>query len=272
MSFASQCKPNSPHISVILPTHNRAPVLTRSIHSVLAQTYADFELIVVDDGSNDETGSVVAEAGDPRIVYQRHGNNRGPAAARNAGIACARGEFLAFQDSDDEWLPTKLAKHLEAFSRMGPEIAVTYTNMRRIDRNGDSSLHLSPEIAPGRLIDPDTGFYQLYGLGIVATAFRRSCFDDGLRFDENFRCFEDLDLLMRMSRRHRFHHITEPFVCYYENEGVSTDLRNHLRARRRLLHLYRADLLRNHPLFFFKEGLKVHKGLIELALSRRDEA
>jgi glycosyltransferase involved in cell wall biosynthesis len=267
MSFASPRGLGSPCVSVILPTYERAGVLGRSIQSVLAQTYRDFELIIVDDASEDETEAVVARIDDPRIVYCREDQNRGPAAARNTGIRRARGDFLAFHDSDDEWLPAKLERHIEAFSFVGTDTAVTYSDMVRIDRNGNTRPHRSPDITPGRMIDPDTRFYQVYGLGIIATVMRRSCLDQGLRFDERFRCFEDLELFLRISSRSRFHHIREPLVRYYENEGVSTDLRNQLRARRRLLRLYRADLIRRHPRFFVNETLKVQKGLLDLALT-----
>ena len=94
-------------VSVILPTYNRATLLSRSIGSVLVQTFEDLELIVVDDGSRDDTADVVKAIGDPRVRYVPLGRNRGLSAARNAGLAESRGEFLAFQDSDDEWHPEK---------------------------------------------------------------------------------------------------------------------------------------------------------------------
>lgn len=271
MSFDSPCVSGSPRVSVILPTHNRASVLDRAVRSVFEQTFNDLELIIVDDGSEDETEALVGRIEDPRIVFKSHDANRGPAAARNTGIALARGEFLAFQDSDDEWLPQKLECHLEAFSTLGPDVAVTYSDMDRIDRGGSSRPQPAPVLIPGRLIDPDSGFYQSYGLGIVASVFRRGCFDGGLRFDEKLRCFEDLDLLIRMVDTHRFHHIAKALVRYHESEGISTNLRNHLHARRRLLSLYGPRLLRHHKGFFLKENLKVSKGLLALALSREED-
>ena len=97
-------------VSVILPTFDRAELLPRSIGSVLAQTDGHLELIVVDDGSSDDTEGVVARLADPRVRYLRLPENRGLPAARNAGIAIARGEYVAFQDSDDVWAPDKLAR------------------------------------------------------------------------------------------------------------------------------------------------------------------
>jgi glycosyltransferase involved in cell wall biosynthesis len=96
--------PKNPKVSVIIPTYNRAEYLGRSIQSVLNQTYQDFELIIVDDGSTDNTRDIVAQFHDKRLNYIRHETNLGVAAARNSGVRAARGIYLAFQDSDDEWL------------------------------------------------------------------------------------------------------------------------------------------------------------------------
>jgi glycosyltransferase involved in cell wall biosynthesis len=109
----------SPLISVVLPTYNRASMLAVAVQSVLAQTFADLELIVVDDGSTDETPGVLEAIADPRLVRLRSDQQRGAAVSRNAGIGAARGEFLAFQDSDDEWLPGKLERQLSVFADHG---------------------------------------------------------------------------------------------------------------------------------------------------------
>ena len=97
-----------PLISVVIPTHNRSQVIGRAIKSVLNQTFRDFELIIVDDGSTDSTKEVVKSFSDDRIVYIKYEKNRGVAAARNIGIKASRGEYIGLQDSDDEWFPEKL--------------------------------------------------------------------------------------------------------------------------------------------------------------------
>ncbi len=105
----------SPVVSIIVPTYNRAQLLPRAIRSVLRQTYANFELLIVDDGSTDETAAVVARAfSDPRITYWRLPNNSGVGAARNHGLEQARGRFIALLDSDDEWHPEKLELQVQA--------------------------------------------------------------------------------------------------------------------------------------------------------------
>lgn len=113
-------------VSVVLPTYNRARTLARAIRSILTQSYPHFELIVVDDGSKDNTVEVMAEFSDPRVIYHRLDRNQGAAAARNAGMRLARGEFIAFQDSDDEFLSDKLEAQVGAAREAGSDRAVVF--------------------------------------------------------------------------------------------------------------------------------------------------
>lgn len=120
-------------VSVLIPTFNRAYILGKTIESVLAQTYQPLEIIVVDDGSTDETRTLIESFGTRiRYIYQK---NAGLAAARNMGLAAARGEFIAFQDSDDLWLPWKLQAQV-ALMRCFPELALIWTDMKAISPDG----------------------------------------------------------------------------------------------------------------------------------------
>lgn len=101
-----------PAVSVVIPTYDRAAVLPRAIDSVLGQTVEDLELLVVDDGSTDRAPDVVAGYADDRVRCLRHEQNRGASAARNSGIEAASGDYVAFLDSDDEWLAGKLETQL----------------------------------------------------------------------------------------------------------------------------------------------------------------
>jgi glycosyltransferase involved in cell wall biosynthesis len=124
----------NPLVSVILPTYNRAHVLGKAIESILNQTYSNFEIIIVDDGSLDSTEKLVARYRDNRIKYIRHTKNQGAVAARNTGIVASKGEYIAFQDSDNEWLPEKLEKQIAAFNSGPPNLGVVYTSVWIIDK------------------------------------------------------------------------------------------------------------------------------------------
>lgn len=242
-------------VSVILPTYDRAALLPRSIGSVLAQSDGDLELIVVDDGSEDETAAVVAGFADPRVRYVKLPQNRGLPAARNAGLAQARGDYVAFQDSDDEWHGEKLARQRRALAAH-PEAAIVYSDMHRVCADGRVLYHRSPTIVRGRLIDPDTRYWQGYMLAMQPVLMRRECLED-LRFDERLIRFEDLDLHLRLARRYQFIHMPEPLVDYHESDGLTIDHRAELAGRRQLLRKYAGTLLVSDPAFAVKETLAV---------------
>jgi glycosyltransferase involved in cell wall biosynthesis len=240
-------------VSIILPTYNRAGLLPRSIESLLGQTYGDFELIVVDDGSQDDTAIVVAKFADKRIRYVRHIRNRGVAAARNTGLTEVHGAYIAFQDSDDQWMPEKLERQMRAFEKH-PEAAVVYSDMHRVCSDGRVLYFRSPTILRGRLVNPQTRFWQSYMLAMQPALVRRACFD-GRPFDEGLGAFDDLDFYLRVAQRYEFLHMKEPLVKYFETEGLTSDRRVELGDRRRLLRRYAARLLGSDPAFLFNEAV-----------------
>lgn len=248
--------PNRDHptVSVVLPTYNRAELIDRSIRSVLQQTYEDFELIVVDDGSTDATAAALQKLGDPRLRCIRLETNRGAAAARNVGIRHAAGRFIAFQDSDDEWVAENLELHMHVFETCAPEVGIVYSDMHRIRRDGSTDYHRSPTLVPGVLIDPSTRFYQVCKLGIQSSVIRRECFAQIGDFNEAFPALEDLELFIRLSRRYRFHHLQAPLVRYHETDGLSQNMPAKLVARTLLLELYRNDLERDDMAFVSDES------------------
>ena len=111
----------SPTVSVVIPTYNREHLVMRAIRSVVSQTFKDWELLVVDDGSKDNTEDAVQSFGDPRIRFIKHEINKGECATRNTGIVAATGGYLAFLDSDDEWLPEKLEKQVELLDSLADD-------------------------------------------------------------------------------------------------------------------------------------------------------
>jgi glycosyltransferase involved in cell wall biosynthesis len=216
-----------PHISVILPTYNRAHLLGRAVQSVLQQTYRDLELIVVDDGSADETPAVVGQYTDARLHYVRHATRQGAAAARNTGVRVSRGTYLAFQDSDDEWLPSKLARQLDVFLRAGTEPGIVYC--RFWDLRGrralptPSALQVARSRLPGarNRLSGDISTALLYGNWVTpqTVIMPRVCFDAVGGFDTSFRQFEDWDFFLRLARHFRFLYLNQTLVRTYFTPG-----------------------------------------------------
>lgn len=248
---------SAPIVSVILPTYNRAALIAAAARSVLDQTFRGLELLVVDDGSTDDTESVLRGIQDCRLHYHRLDRNRGQSAARNEGLRRVRGEFVAFQDSDDHWAPDKLERSMGAIRGARPDVAGAYTDMARVWRDGRVTYHHSPELRRGRWIDPKTRFYQPYRLGIQATLIRRSCLDAVGAFDEGLRYFEDMELFMRLARRYDMEHVRAALVNYVQTPGVSDDTTEQWRARRRLWLRYAPAILRESPRFVVAEGVRL---------------
>ena len=176
-----------PLISVIIPTYNRAHYLGEAIESVLGQTYGNHELIVVDDGSTDQTNDVVAAFGD-RVVLLRQ-DNRGTGAARNTGIARSSGGFLAFLDDDDVWVERKLSLQMQAFEA-APEIDVVYGNVQQF---------ISPELSDGQRARLRHLHGQVTPAPIPpAMLIRRASFDRVGPFDESLPIGLEMDWYARL--------------------------------------------------------------------------
>ena len=217
-----------PTVSVIIPTYNRAHLITRAIRSVLDQTYRDFELIVVDDGSTDNTVEIVNGFNDPRIKYIRHDKNRGAAAARNTGIKAARGSYIAFQDSDDEWLPDKLEKQLQAFKNASPEVGVVYTGICRLINN--KKVYFESTDKKGK----EENLYRSIlknSVYIQSAVVRKECFAKAGMFDEELPTWEDRELLFRVSKYYHFKCVAEPLTWIYCTPGsLSTAVDKNIRV------------------------------------------
>lgn len=212
-----------PYISVVLPTYNRARLIAGSVFSVLGQSFGDLELVIVDDGSTDDTATVVAGFADPRVRYIRRERNGGVAAARNTGVQVARGQYLAFQDSDDEWLPAKLELQLADLKGAdGHTMAVCGLSR---DMRSPGSSERAGILAYPRL--PSDWAHGLDHRGVLECmrAYtqtwlvpRQAVLDTG-GFDERFRIWDDWDLLIRLTQRLAVRTRTEPLV----NSGRSQD-------------------------------------------------
>jgi len=242
-------------VSVVIPTYNRGNLISRAIQSVVNQTYRDFEIILVDDGSTDNTKEVVKEfqKKDERIKYIQHDKKRGGSAARNTGIREAKGKYIAFQDSDDEWLPGKLEKQMKVFEGLPAEVGIIYSDMWRIS-GGEKMYWHSPVINPkdGTIYSQalDRFLATGKGIGIQSAIVKRECFNTVGMFDESFRRFIDLDLFIRLSKYYYFYHINEPLVNYYNTgKGISTNDRALIEAYELILKKYSFDIVKSKRTF-----------------------
>lgn len=213
---------NSPYVSVIIPTYNRANLLSKSIQSVLNQTYTNFELIIVDDGSNDHTEDAVKNFEDERIRYIRHDKNKGLAGARNTGIRFSKGELLSFQDDDDEWLPNKLEKEIKVLKKSDSNVGVVYSGLCKID--GDKKTYW-PE--PMHTLREGNLHNELIKGNFVhsLTLIRRSCFEKVGLYDEDLRALEDWELYIRISAHYDFKFIDEALIItHLRADGLTKNL------------------------------------------------
>ncbi len=200
-------------VSVIISCYNYAKYLPFCLESVLCQTYGDFEIIIVNDGSTDNTAEVVEEyLPNPLIRYIRQ-ENAGQAHAKNTGIRAATGEFIAFLDSDDFWETDKLKKQMPLFS--DPRVGVVYSRARFIDENG-RSLNLS---VGGEYQRPRTGritehlFFDNF-IPFSSSIVRRECLGKAGIFDESIKMGIDWDLWLRISVHFGFAYVDEPLLIY----------------------------------------------------------
>lgn len=198
--------PTSP-VSIIIPTHNRVGFLAQAIDSVLSQTYTNFELIVVDDGSSDETQPLLASYGKALIsLYQE---NRGPAAARNAGIRAARHPLLAFLDSDDQFTSSKLALQAAAMEAQ-PDLLISHTQETWF-RNGRHLNQKKHHTKAGG--DIFARNLALCMVGMSTVMVQRELFDRIGLFDESFPCCEDYEFWLRASVAHPFLLVDTPLTA-----------------------------------------------------------
>lgn len=196
----------SPLITVIIPTYNRAPLLSEAVESVLNQRFKDFELIIVDDGSTDNTERALARYRDAVILLQQ--KNRGVSAARNLGIKAAKGEWIAFLDSDDLWLPEKLERQVD-YCQTHRGISICQTEeiwIRNGVRVNPGTRHKKPS---GNIFIPSLA---LCLVSPSAVMIKKALFDEVGLFEESFPACEDYDLWLRISCRYPIFLIETPLV------------------------------------------------------------
>ena len=208
-------------VSVIIPTFNRSNLISRAIKSVLNQTFKDFELIVVDDGSTDNTEELVQSFHDTRIIYIKQ-KNQGPASARNTGILKSRGEYIAFLDSDDEWVPSKLKNQIKLFQN---------SRMKNLGFVGGKTLGINLQ---GKFVK----ITKAYQKGCIlkeclnrelkppfinsnTAMIRKSVLNEVGHFDENLIYNEDTDLWIRIAKKYNFDMVNEVISKTYKGYKIN---------------------------------------------------
>lgn len=232
-------------VSIVLPTYNRAAKVGKAIESVLHQTYPYFELIVVDDGSTDDTKQVVKRYGDERIVYHRIQENGGQSKARNCGMQMAKYHYIAFEDSDDLWRPRKLEMQMQAMQEAESGVGLCYHKLR-YDLGEGRGIILPDEKVP---LERKRGniYEQLLWdnlIGMPTILVKRECVEAVGGLDESMKSLEDYDWVLRLCRQYRTVFLDEIYLdAEFSNTGISGDSYQYILSSCILLQKYKKDYL-----------------------------
>ena len=239
-------------VSVVITTYRRPPeIVNRAIKSVINQTYRNLEIIIIDDSPDDfkerkdvEKMILSIKEKDKRIRYIKHTENKGACAARNTGIVNSHGNFIAFLDDDDEWLPAKIEKQLELFK--DPEVGLVYCRSFTIDELYGVKKIRKTKFYKGYVFD------QLFRTNFIgSTSFpliKKECFQHCGIFDINLKSCQDFDLWLRIAKKYKVDYVDEPLVNYYihGNERMSTNPLNRIQGIALVTDKYK-EYLEFHP-------------------------
>ncbi|MFO8108955.1 MAG: glycosyltransferase family 2 protein [Thermoplasmata archaeon] len=233
-------------VSVIIPTYNRSKVLVKAVESVLNQTYENFELIIVDDKSKDDTADTVEQFKDPRIKYHRNEINLGGSGSRNVGIELAKGEFIAFLDDDDQWLPEKLERQVEVLKKASAGCCGVYTGLTKY-RNGKP---LTKKMIPrDGMIFNDLLWENIIGSTSVIMLRKKSIIDVG-GFTQDLPASQELDLYLRLAKKYEFKCVPESLVVYHihQDNQITSDYSKKVFARKYIYNKYRDHIIKDRGL------------------------
>lgn len=226
-----------PTVSVIIPTYDRAEVLPRAVESVLEQTYEDFELLVVDDGSSDDTEEYLESVDDERLRPIYHETNQGCNAARNTGVEAAAGEYVAFLDSDDEWKPRMLERAIDRVKSVPEAVAVYCDTEQLVDSPFAPVISVVASLLAHTDPDrPKEGGEELTremlidtihtGAGSTLLAEKAVVREVG-GFDEEFRYFRDPEFMLRLVQGGHLAYVDEPLVIRHMTGAPDADRIEH---------------------------------------------
>lgn len=221
-----------PRVSVTVPCYNSEPFIAETIESVLAQTFSDFEIVVVDDGSQDRTGEIVQSFGDSRIRYF-YQENQGLAKTRNRLIELAEGEYVAFLDHDDVWLPQKLERQIALFQRQA-ELVLVYADCYVIDVTGRiiSRWSRREKLFRGWVFER---LLMANFIPLATVVMKKAVFQEVGEFLP-YRIAEEYDVFLKCAARYPFDYVDEPLACYRIHPGQSS--KNYEIALRELVMIY----------------------------------
>lgn len=210
-------------VSIVIPTYNRACQIKTCIENLQNQSFEDFEIIIVDDGSTDNTEEIVRNISDNRIVYIKYAENRGACHARNVGIRCARGNYIAFQDSDDCWAEDKIKKQLEYLKELDVDMVIC-----KLKRHGQIRNRYFP-VESMTYIGLNQILYNNYG-STQTFLIKKVCFEDELiKFDEAMPRYQDWDFLINfIAKGHKVACLNE--VLVYQYVGNNTISSSHAKG------------------------------------------
>ena len=257
-----------PAVSVVLPTYNRAGSIRMAVESVLRQSFTDFELLIIDDGSTDATMAQLADIADPRVHLLTNPRNMGASAARNTGIRAARADWVAFQDSDDEWLPQKLAKQMARLAAAPRETVACYCGMAIVgDPEGAPGFRTTVRYIPDGIITAVEGNLRepLLARSFISTQMlvaRRDALHEIGGFDEALPALVDWDCVIRLSGAGPFAFVDEPLVLQYFSDNSIT------RSREKRVQALSCILDKHHGLLVPYPGVFANH-LVSLAGARR---
>jgi uncharacterized protein (TIRG00374 family) len=230
----------TPKVSVVIPTHNRPGLLGRAISSVLAQTFQNFEVIVVDDGTEKRAEEAVRVSHDDRIRYIKNEKSLGGGGARNVGIRAAKGEYVAFLDDDDEWAPEKLKVQMRAFEKAPEDAGFCFSAVTNVfdDKEEDTSVE------DGIKGYSEISFARFKGFLTVTLVIKKKILEEFGGFDETLPSHQDPELILRIAQKYKGIGVNRPLVRVNMKSGrnhIGGDLKRRIAGREMVLQKHKAE-------------------------------
>lgn len=251
-------------VSVIIPTYNRSELLKKAIESLENQSHQNFEIIIIDDCSTDDTAEVVRGMDDERIIYLRHDTNKGGSEARNTGIKQATGSFIGFLDSDDQWLPDKLERQLKQFEGQ-PDVGVVYTGVQVVDEHNQPTRKIVPAYKGGIL----PKLFESNCIDTTSSVLVKSeVLDQVQGFDASLPSCQDWDLYIRLAQVTKFDFVKESLVLFYHHSGerITTNKKSVLTGHMSIFEKYKGLAKKQPKSTFHRFTLTIWKVIFRTAI------